>query len=217
MLVSTINSRELEASRASKLLHDEVGQVLSAVGLQLDVVKLDFKERLPEIVGRTNEIQQMLEMAVQQVRALSYALNPAIVERAGLYSALDRLVGRLRDRHPGSIRYVFDSTVRVPTTVGNAWYKIAELALANAIQHSGADRIEVLVKRTAKSNVLEVRDSGKGFDLQNARAECPGLGLLLIEHYAAQVPVPVEIKSGPGNGTIVRSKMVLTEEEGRMR
>ena len=104
MIVSAINAREVESERVSRLLHDEVGQVLSAVGLHLDVLKLDFKEQAPEIVGRVHEIQQILDHAVKQVRSLSYDLNPAVVERAGLHAALERLVGEVRklppDVHP---------------------------------------------------------------------------------------------------------------------
>jgi signal transduction histidine kinase len=205
MIVSTINAREVESNRVSRLLHDEVGQVLSAVGLQLDVLKLDFKERLPDIVERTNEIQKMLDQAVQQVRALSYDLNPAVVERAGLQRALDRLVGRMRAGFSGSIRFLFDSSVKVPLTIAGAWYKIAELALDNAVKHSGATKIEIHVKSAQKSTVLEVRDNGAGFSIVEAKLNPAGLGLLLIEHYSTQAPVSSDIKSAPGKGTVLRS------------
>ena len=205
MIVSTINAREVESNRVSRLLHDEVGQVLSAVGLLLDVLKLDFSQQVPEITERIREIQKMLDDAVQQVRALSYDLNPSVVERAGLQSALDRLVGRFRGQFAGSIRYLYDSSVRVPLPVGNAWYKIAELALENAIQHSGATRIEVHVRRTQKNVMIEVRDNGKGFSLIDAKVNPQGLGLLLIEHYASLTPIVVDIKSAPEKGSTVRS------------
>ena len=68
----------------------------------------------------------MLEQSDDQVRALSYDLNPAVVERAGLQNALDRLVGRFREKFKGSFDILYDSSVRVPLNVGNAWYKIAE-------------------------------------------------------------------------------------------
>jgi signal transduction histidine kinase len=205
MIVSTINAREVESNRVSRLLHDEVGQVLTAVGLLLDVLKLDFCKQVPDITDRVHEIQKMLDEAVQQVRALSYDLNPSVVERAGLQSALDRLVGRFRGQFAGSVRYLYDSSVRVPLSVGNAWYKIAELALENAIQHSGATRIEVHVRRTQKNVMIEVRDNGNGFSLVQAKLNPQGLGLLLIEHYASLTPIVVDIKSSPGKGTTVRA------------
>jgi len=205
MIVSTINARDVESNRVSRLLHDEVGQVLSAVGLLLDVLKLDYRSQIPELTERVHEIQKMLENAVQQVRSLSYDLNPSVVERAGLQMALDRLVGRYRGQFAGSLRYLYDSTVRVPLRIGNAWYKIAELALENARAHADATRIEIHVRNAQKKVMIEVRDNGKGFSLFEAKSNPKGLGLLLIEHYAAQAPIEVDIKSSPGKGTIVRS------------
>lgn len=204
MIVSSINAREIESNRVSRLLHDEVGQVLSAVGLQLDVLKLDYKSRVPEIVDRIHEIQYILDNAVSQVRALSYDLNPAVVERAGLQIALDRLVGRYRSEFGGSLRFLYDSGTRVPLEVANAWYKIAELALDNAVQHANATKIEVHVRAGARRVVLEIRDDGCGFSPTDANVQTPGLGLLLIEHYASQAPIGVSLKSRPGKGTVVR-------------
>jgi signal transduction histidine kinase len=213
MIVSTINAREVESNRVSRLLHDEVGQVLSAVGLQMHVLKLDFKDRLPEMVERVNEIQKMLDQAVEQVRSLSYDLNPAVVERAGLQFALDRLIGRIRGLSQASIRFLYDSSVRVPLPVANAWYKIAELALENAIKHAGATKIEVHIKSNPKTTALEVRDNGSGFSIVEAKLKPAGLGLLLMEHYATQVPISIDIKSTPGKGTVVRTTYTTEIEQ----
>ncbi|MBC8165100.1 MAG: hypothetical protein H7Y20_04405 [Bryobacteraceae bacterium] len=212
MIVLTINAREVESARVSRLLHDDVGQVLSAVGLQMDVLKLDFKAAVPEIVERIHEIQLILEQAVTQVRALSYDLNPSIVERAGLQSALDRLIGRFRSDFSGAIRLSYDGAVRPPNHVANVWFKICELALRNALQHAKANHIEVHVRATARAQILEIRDDGCGFTRSEATSENPGLGLLLMEHYAAQAPVQIEFRSRLGKGTTVRSSWALNSD-----
>jgi signal transduction histidine kinase len=205
MLVSAINAREQESNRISRTLHDEVGQVLSAVGLQLHALKLEFQGIAPEIATRTSEIQEMLERAMTEVRALSYDLNPAVVERVGLQNALDRLVGRQRHRFEGTLRFQFDPNVRVPLPIGNALYKIAEHALENALTHSGSRRIEVGMKNTRGGSALEVRDHGLGFAVEDHRAKAPGLGLLLMEHYADRAGLQLTITSTPGKGTTVRA------------
>jgi len=79
MLVAAVHECEKELARVSSLLHDEVSQVLSAIGLQLDVLRMDFQDRAPEIADRTAEIQNMLEQVINQLRELSYELNPSIV------------------------------------------------------------------------------------------------------------------------------------------
>src|SRR5260370_828178 len=115
LLVALVNERDLELARVSRLLHDEISQVLSAVGLQLDVMRMDFAPQVPEIAGRTAEIQRVLEQAIVHLRDLSYELNPSVVERAGLQSALDRLVGPIRQSFPRHIRLHSDARAPIPT------------------------------------------------------------------------------------------------------
>jgi signal transduction histidine kinase len=205
LLVNVINAREMECARVSKLLHDQVGQVLSAVGLQLDVLRLDLKDKVPEIGERTSEIQQVLEQAVKLIRDLSFELHPAVVERAGLQFAIDQLVGRFRSSFSGTIRLFHDSTTYVPAQIGAAMYKVAEQALENAVQHSGAEKIEVLIRPIQGALVLEVRDNGKGFSYQEVRQNAPGLGLLLMEHYASQAELDFVVRSSPGKGATIRA------------
>ena len=113
-LLDLVHAQEAEVARIARVLHDEVSQVLSAVGLQLDVLRMDYQASAPELAARTAEIQQMLEVAINQVRDLSHDLNPSIVERAGLQFALSRLVGRCRKPGEAPIRLLYDSTVRLP-------------------------------------------------------------------------------------------------------
>ena len=204
MLIALVTSREVEGTRAARILHDEVGQVLSAVGLQLDVLRLDLQDRVPEITARTGEIQQMLELAITQVRGLSYELNPAIVERAGLQFAMERLCGRFRDIFSGNLRLLYDQSIRVPLTAGNAIYKISELALENAVSHAEATQIEVLARPASGGITVEVRDNGQGFDPEKVNPESFGLGLMLMAHHGLQSGVQYSLKSLPGKGTVVR-------------
>jgi signal transduction histidine kinase len=202
LLVSVMNAREQEGARISRLLHDEVGQVLSAIGLQLDLLRMDIKENKEESSRRIAEIQKVLETAVGQVRELSYELNPSIVERTGLPFALDRLVGRYRKAFEGNIRLLFDSSMRVPVQPATALYKIAEQALENAVQHSGGTQVEILVKPAKQGVAMEIRDNGKGFPSEK---DAGGLGLHLMKYQAAQAGIQFSVASVPEKGTIVRA------------
>ena len=92
ILTKALNNREQQEKRISSLLHDDMGQILSAAGLQLDVLRMDIEKEAPDIARRISENQKLLEQAVESVRKLSQELNPAVVERAGLEVALERLV-----------------------------------------------------------------------------------------------------------------------------
>jgi signal transduction histidine kinase len=206
VLAAAVNAREQEAVRVSRLLHDDVGQILSAVGLQLDLLRTDVEADSPEVAARLEQCQRHLETAMEQVRRLNSELNPAIVERAGLQAAMDRLVGRYRDAG-ASIRLLFDSSVRPPLPAAKNLYRIAECALDNAVRHAGAKRIEVFVKAARAGGTLEVRDNGVGFD---PAAAAPGLGLPLMEYYAAEADLVLSVTSEAGRGTIVRARFPAT-------
>jgi signal transduction histidine kinase len=205
VLVSVMNAREQEGARISRILHDDVGQVLSAIGLQLDLLRMDLGDQASAVPPRITEIQKFLEQAVAQVRDLSYELNPSIVERAGLQFALDRLIGRYRKSFAGTIRLLFDASARVPVEVATAMYKICEQALDNAVQHARCSHIEVLFKPGQKSATLEIRDNGIGFAVEQIKHETRGLGLHLMKYHASQAGLQLFIASMPEKGTIVRA------------
>jgi signal transduction histidine kinase len=204
LLVSVMNAREQEGARVSRLLHDEVGQVLSAIGLQLDLLRMDLAEDPQAAAARIAEIQRILEQAIGHVRDLSYELNPSVVERAGLQAALDRLAGRHRLEYVGTIRVEYECDIRLPLEVATAFYKIAEQALENAVRHSGATEIAIIVRSGKGRVALEIRDDGVGFWPSGARGKVPGLGVHLMRHYASDARLRFSLASAPGRGTIVR-------------
>ncbi len=203
-LVAFMQAREQESARISRTLHDEVGQILSAAGLQLDLLRMDCVQ-VAGVVERVAEAQKLLEQAVAQVRDLSYALNPSIVERAGLNFALDRLVGRYRKTFPGSVRLLFDSSVHVPLEIARPMYKIAEQALENAVEHSRCTHIEVLFRRKGNTVSLEIRDDGCGFPVDEVRSRSGGLGLRLMDYHASEAGLQLSLASEPEKGTIVKA------------
>src|SRR5271168_3359880 len=148
MLFAAMNEHEAVLSRVSRLLHDDVSQVLSAVGLQLDAMRMDFRDQAPGIDGRAAEIQDLLEQAIEQLRDISNELNPSIVERAGLQFALDRLTGKVCATLTGTLRLHFDPSLRVPTILAKTLYQITECALETAVAAPECSLIDIHVKRS---------------------------------------------------------------------
>jgi signal transduction histidine kinase len=206
ILAAVINAQEQEGARVARLLHDEVGQILSAVGLHMDLLRMDFEAQFPEIADRIVENQRILGQAVEQVRSLSYELNPDIVERAGLQAALDRLAGRYRNKPSLTVRLMYNSSVRLPVEAAAAMFKIAECAIENAVEHGKCQLIEILIRPGRDGVVLEVKDDGIGFDIDQATENPTGLGLLLMGCYADQGGLELEIASEMGESTIVKAR-----------
>ncbi len=204
-VLGALQAQESERQTASRFLHDSVGQNLTALGLQLDLVRMDLETVSPEIGGRVAEIQKMLETVMEEVREFSYELNPSTVERAGLRSALDRLTSRIRESFPGSVRVHVDASLKLDPRVASSLFYIAQEAAQNAVQHAGCSAIEIAVKSTRKGAILEVRDNGRGFDPADVVGVRRGLGLLSMEHYAAQAGFDLSFTSNREGGTVVRA------------
>jgi signal transduction histidine kinase len=203
LAIAALEKQQTERARLAHRLHDEAAQILSVAGLQLDILKMDLEESVPGIAPRTGEIQDMLERVAGQIRELSYELSPDIAERAGLQAALDFLIGRYRKSFPGSVRLIFDSSARVRPAAAAAMERIAAEALANAVQHAECDQIEVIVKSTRGRTALEIRDYGRGFDADLERRSGRGLGLLMIECYAARAGLDLTIGPAGSGGSRV--------------
>jgi len=206
MLVAAVNQREMEFARVSGVLHDQVSQVLSAIGLQLDVMRLDFQQQAPEIEQRTAEIQSMLERVINQLRDLSFELNPSVVERAGLQAALDRLAGRIRAGFSGVFRIHYDPAERIPVSVATAFYKIAERALEGCPSRPGCTQVEVQVKRAQSSYVLEIHDNS---DFSKLPLEERSFLEMMLAHYASQNSIELKIRTIPGKGIVIRASHLV--------
>jgi two-component system, NarL family, sensor kinase len=204
-VLGALKAQEFERNTLAKFLHDIVGQNLTALGLQLDLARMDVESVSPETCLRITEIQKVLETIMEQVREYSYHLNPSAVERAGLRSALDRLVIHIRERFTGGLRVNVDPSLKINPKIAAAFYHIAQEAIENAVQHSSCSAIEIAVKSTRAGASMEVRDNGKGFDPADILGGGRGLGLLSMEHYAAQAGLDLSIASDKKTGTTVRA------------
>lgn len=199
-----MEQRDEEASRLGRALHDEAGQLLTAAGLHLDALRRE-SEPSAAATARIDEIQRIFDAVITVLRDVAHSLPDSNVERAGLHSALDRLVGRVRKQCSCTVRLMVDSHARANGNAKRPMYRIAECALDNAVRHANATLIEVLFRPTTRGMELEIRDDGDGFDLDAVTAEPRGLGLLLMEHAAARANLQLSITTAAGAGTIVRT------------
>ncbi len=203
-VLDSLKSQDFERRTTATFLHDKVGQNLTALGLQLDLARMDVQAGSPEAASRLASVQRLVESMMEEVRDFSYELNPAIVERAGLRAALDRYVDRVRARFAGTIRVNVDPNLGIDPRLASAMYAIAQEAIKNSLQHSSCSAIEIAVKSTRSGPVLEVRDNGRGFDPADGVGQ-RGLGLLSMEQHAAQAGLAFTIRSTRGAGVTVRA------------
>jgi len=204
-VLGAIKSQESQRARTAQFLHNVVGQNMAALGLRLDLIRMDLDGAQPAACDRIGEIQALLETVMEEVRNFSNELNPSAVERVGLRSALDRLAARVRERFNGSVRIDADASLAIQAEAAVALYQIAEEAVENALLHSGCTAIEIALQPGAEGPWMEVRDNGHGFDPADLQEMGSGLGLLTMEHHAAGAGLNLSIQSSRQSGTTVRA------------
>lgn len=189
LLDSAESARHRELSRAARTLHDEAGQHLTALGLQLDLLELDFPEVSPSLAA----LRPLLEAAFQSVRSLSYDLNPDLAARVGLRAALEGAARRAR------CGFETDSgAAAIPAQQAAALFRIAECAIDNVMCYAGASRVTLCFKSGPPAS-LEIAGDSVGFD-SDSSAACYGVSL--IHHLAASNGYSASVRSEPGKGTI---------------
>ena len=202
-----IEVQEEERSNLARELHDEIGQVLTAVRLNLKVMeRQDTQGTHRDSLERALNV---VEQAIGQVRGLSLRLRPPVLDDLGLVPALRWLVLQQTGLHGLSIRVEANSDdIELSREVASACDRIAQEALTNAMRHAAAAGVMIRVVRGADSVAVSVRDDGSGFDLSAERRRA-GLGLLGMTERARLAGGTLQIWSEPGKGTEVRAEFGL--------
>jgi signal transduction histidine kinase len=206
--------QEAERRHLARELHDEFGQLLTAVGTMLGRVA---KHAPPDSPMRTDlrEIGEVAQTALDNVRGLSQALHPSILEELGLAAAVDWYVSSVERQLGVTVDYERSgAATTVDATVGIQVYRVLQEALSNVARHSGTKRASVRLDIRDTGLTLDVQDAGKGVDAQLAAR---GLGLTTMRERAELVGGSLRVERGPAGGTRVRLTVPLDERGARNR
>jgi two-component system, sensor histidine kinase PdtaS len=200
-----IEVQEAERRRVARELHDEIGQALTAIKLNLQAV-----EQSPDtspLAQQLNESAGIVDRALQQVRDLSFNLRPSLLDDLGLIAALRWYVDREAQRAELIPEFVADlSETRLPSELETACFRITQEALTNVVRHAQARRMWVELRQRGAELHLKIRDDGIGFEVDvvwRRRASDGGLGLQGMQERALILGGRIEIKSAPTRGTEV--------------
>jgi signal transduction histidine kinase len=198
-----ISSQESTLRHISRELHDEFGQILTAVGAMLTRTGNQAPEK-SALRGDLREVCEITQGALDKVRSLSQALHPVMLEETGLESTLDWYLPVV-ERQAG-IHVSYEKSGMSFTVKGDAAihvYRIVQEALNNLTRHSGAAEAWVRMRFLPHSLEVEVEDHGKGFD---AAAAKKGIGLVAMRERAELLGGGVEFlrPTQRGGGTLVR-------------
>jgi PAS domain S-box-containing protein len=213
LAVAANSAREQEKSRIARELHDELGQSLTA--LKLDVAWL--RERLAESPDPVREklmsMQVVLDGTVAATRRISADLRPLVLDDLGLPAAAEWLVQSFGQRTGIACELVMgQGNLDLRDPLATTVFRVLQESLTNAAKHSQATQIEVVLEREGDEVVLTVEDNGKGF-AADAPPPRGSFGLLGLRERATLVAGTVTVESRPGKGTRVELRVPVAREE----
>ncbi len=196
-----IATQESTFHAISREFHDEFGQVLTAMGSLL----ARAERKAPPGTNWTDDIREVRQIAqttLDNVRTLSQALHPVVLDEAGLESALDWYLPTLKRQNRLDVHFEKNGTSRpISTQTGVHIYRIIQEALINIIRHSGSADAYVRLNFRDDSLLLEVEDHGCGFQPNGAGH---GIGLVAMRERSDLIGGTIRWMQAPHGGTIVR-------------
>jgi signal transduction histidine kinase len=206
-----IATRESTLSQLSRELHDEVGQILTAIGSMLGRAEKQMPAESP-LRADLREVREMAQGTLDTVRSLSQTLHPSILDELGLDSTFDWYLGTVERQLGLTVSYERSGVpVPVDATVGIHVYRVLQEALSNVSRHSGTDRAWVRLRYLPSALELEVEDHGSGVAARTGRR---GLGLVAMRERAELVGGSIEFSRPDEGGTRVRLRVPLDEPDG---
>lgn len=210
-----IEAQEDERRRIARELHDQIGQILTAVKMNLHSVQQFCQGS--EAGAYVKDNIEAVDEALRLVRDLSVDLRPPILDDLGLTTALRWYVDRYTKRTGLNVEVLIDlpnENDRFSRERETACFRIAQEALTNVVRHAKASQVVVRLTRRSEMLVLSVKDDGVGFEaecLRKRAAHVTTLGLISMQERAHAAGGHIEIDSAPGGGTEVRFSLPLDE------
>ncbi len=210
--------QEAERRRVAVELHDELGQALTAIKINLhsrDLLLEPARGQSHAALNREN--LRIVEDALQQVRRLALTLRPAVLDDLGLAPALRWLIDQSIEHNGFAAR--FDSQLppgRLLPEVETAFFRIAQAGLTNVVRHAQARQVSLTLVQDGATLVMTLQDDGVGFvaSLMWARAKAGGsIGVLGMEERASLIGAHFSVEAAPGLGTTLRLSCTLQPKE----
>jgi signal transduction histidine kinase len=197
-----VEIQENERLYISRELHDEAGQVLTS--LLVDLRLLEKNAAQPEAILRiVAEMERSLNGVIENLHRIAMALRPASLDHVGLVAALRQHVESMREKHGIHATFRSGAVVeRLPANVETVLYRTVQEALTNVIRHAHATRVDVVLTVRDNKLIVLVEDDGVGFDPNNVSSD-DHLGLFGIRERTEMIGGEFVIESAPGKGTTI--------------
>jgi signal transduction histidine kinase len=208
--------QEDERRRISRELHDEIGQTLTALRIEISRAQAAWKAGSAAVPERLEEARSLAERTVQTVRDISLLLRPALLDDLGLAAALQYQAEDFGRRSGTPCLFSEEGLgYTLPDAHKTCVYRVVQEALNNCEKHSGATRVRLAVRQEGGELAVELEDNGRGFrpPPEGSSPGKAGLGILGMRERASMLGGSLELESVPGGGMRLRLRLPLPQPE----
>jgi len=210
-----LEGQEEERKRLSRELHDGVGQMLSAMKLQIET----FTTSSRPMKMRLEDTKSLMKSIIQEVRRVSFNLTPSSLDDFGLVPAMDKFCQGIDQITKAKVTFKNETRFinRLDSKVETNLYRIVQEAVNNAIKYSKASTIDVEISHDINNLNIYIIDDGKGFDYNrisnSGHFESPGHGIFNMKERTSYVGGEFQLHTAPGNGTKIHITLSLDKND----
>jgi signal transduction histidine kinase len=204
-----VQVQEAERKSLSRELHDEVGQMITVLRMELGAAEQRLASESAAL-SHVRAASTLAEQTLRSIRSLARGLRPSMLDELGVGPALQWLV-REFSKHTGiKVNLSTDGSMdRVPESYRTCIYRVAQEALTNCARHAKAKEVQLELKRSGNSLCLRIEDDGSGFDVNQPAT---GIGLVGMKERVRELNGELTIVTGPQKGTLLTVRIPLWEE-----
>jgi len=209
------SARETERTSIAREVHDELGQALTALKMDLSWLNKRLPKEQEALIKKTGEMSRLIGSTIQTVKRISTKLRPGVLDDLGLVAAIEWQVQEFQERTRIKCELTAEGEENnLGRDLATGVFRILQEALTNVARHANATRVEVSLKERAGQLVLEVRDNGKGIT-EKQITHPKSFGLIGMRERARSWNGSVKIHGISGKGTIITVSIPLNRKEER--
>ncbi|WDT77235.1 MAG: AAA family ATPase [Candidatus Manganitrophus sp.] len=199
---------EEERSRIAREIHDEFGQTLTVLKMQLSFLERRFRGGQTPISEWTKSMSEMIDTTIERVRQVASELRPIVLDDLGLPAAIEWQAKEFQERTGITCRCFLQEEIAIDRMHSTAVFRVFQEALTNVARHSGASDVEIKLNEEKGAAFLQVRDNGRGIT-EEQRLHQKSLGLIGMRERARACGGEVGIEGIPGKGTTITVRVPL--------
>jgi signal transduction histidine kinase len=207
-----LSAHEEERRKISRELHDEIGQILTAVNVKLATLKKEAAVSTTDLTRKIDSTQRLVERSMNTVHRFARELRPPLLDDLGLIPALHAYLKAFTKRTHIPVHFKTAAALEgLDSDKRTVLYRVAQEALTNVAKHAKASRVEVSVQRGRGVVTMEVHDDGKSFQVERVllAKKIRRLGLLGMRERVEMVGGVFAVESVKGEGTTIRAQVPL--------